>query len=119
MKLEEMIIKGRSAGSVNEYYVSQALDALGYAYSYQYEVFGGSSVRGGQIIDFLVRKPPRPIPVFVQGTYWHGTSKGANDTFKLASLNSRMKGQFAPAITIEEQECETYEAALNSVAAKL
>lgn len=69
--LAEMVIKGQAAGSKEEYYVSKALDKLGYEYSYQVPVMGGRSVRGGQILDFLVDTPVKRTIVDVRGTYWH------------------------------------------------
>lgn len=119
MKHEKLTIQGIQIDSLNEYYVAKALDTLGYQYTYQYEIFGGNNMRGGQVIDFLVHKPPRPIPLFVHGEYWHTGRHGADDDFKIAMLDSRMKGQFAPSVIIWEHECETFEAALTTVSIKI
>lgn len=68
---EVMMIKGQKAGSKEEYYVSKALDRLGLKYSFQVPVMGGRSVRGGQVLDFLVATPVKKTIVDVRGTYWH------------------------------------------------
>lgn len=65
------IIKGMQAGSKEEWYTSVALDRLGFEYEYQYQVFGGRSVRGGQVLDFLVFTPGIWTIVDVLGAYWH------------------------------------------------
>jgi hypothetical protein len=40
--------------------------------------------RGGQSIDFVVFNP-RPIPVFIQGEYWHGQDRINEDILKQAA----------------------------------
>lgn len=65
------IIQGEPAGSKEEWYTAQALERLGWQYAYQYSVMGGRSVRGGQVIDFLVYTPGKWTIVDVLGTYWH------------------------------------------------
>jgi hypothetical protein len=117
---EPKTIQGKPAGSVNEWNVSKALDSLKLAYTYQVPIFGGRSVRGGLVIDFLVYKPPLPVPVFVQGTYWHAeTGKGKDDRFKIANMDIKTKGQYAPVVEIFETECETIESATSAVVSKI
>lgn len=65
------IVLGQPAGSKEEWYTSQALERLGWQYAFQYQVMGGRSVRGGQVIDFLVYTPGKWTIVDVLGTYWH------------------------------------------------
>lgn len=65
------IIHGMQAGSKEEWYTSRALDKLGFEYAYQYQIDGGRSVRGGQVLDFLVYTPGKWTIVDVLGTYWH------------------------------------------------
>jgi len=65
------IIQGQPAGSKEEWWTSQALERLGFEYQYQYSVFGGRSVRGGQMLDFLVYTPGKWTIVDVLGAYWH------------------------------------------------
>lgn len=68
---EPGLIQGRQPGSVQEWRVSVALERLHVDYWYQYEIMGGSALRGGQIIDFVCWLPPVPILLYVQGDYWH------------------------------------------------
>ena len=79
-----MLVAGQQAGSVNEYNVAQALDRLKLDYSYQYSLDGGRFVRGGQVIDFLIWMPPRPMAVYVQ-SYWHLGQRGLEDELKQAA----------------------------------
>jgi hypothetical protein len=65
------IIQGQSVGSKEEWWTSLALEKLGFEYEYQYPVFGGRSVRGGQMLDFLVYTPGKWTIVDVLGAYWH------------------------------------------------
>jgi len=57
----ELVINGIKVDSVNEYNVATALTNLGFEFAYQY-YFGQRSIRGSQIIDFLVYTTPKPTP---------------------------------------------------------
>lgn len=81
------IIQGSSVGSKEEARVSVALDELGFDYMYQYQLFGGRNVRGGQVIDFIVQIPPHPIPIYVQGRYWHSAKMAPEDQLKIAAVD--------------------------------
>lgn len=74
VKIEEepelMVIQGRPAMSKEEYWVSKALELLGWKYTYQY-VVGMLGVRGTQKLDFLVYTPGKWTVVDVRGRYWH------------------------------------------------
>ena len=116
---EELTVRGIVVDSINEKNVALALDKLGFDYAYQYFYRGGSGVRGGQIIDFLVYTVPKFSPLFVHGEYWH-TAKYAQETaLKEADLNARMRGTWAEAVIIYEYECETEEDAMKAVREKL
>jgi len=83
------IIQGQVAGSKEEARVAVALDYLKFEYKYQYQLFGGRNVRGGQVLDFLVLVAPKPVPLFVNGRYWHGTNQhGKEDELKLAAVEA-------------------------------
>lgn len=81
------VVRGMVVGSKEEARVSVALDKLGYEYYYQYQLFGGRNVRGGQVIDFIVLVPPRPIPIYVQGRYWHSNKMAPEDQLKIAMVD--------------------------------
>ena len=98
---DQMLIQGNVAGSVNEYYVAQALDRMKLEYIYQYW-FRGGMIRGGQVIDFLVQKPPRPIPLQVQGGYWHSAQQDPERAMK----NAEIAQEFGEVKEIWEDECQ-------------
>jgi hypothetical protein len=70
--LEEMtLVQGELPRSREEWRVAMALDKLGLEYRYQVPLAGGTRVRGGMVLDFLVDLPPEQIPMPVHGEYWH------------------------------------------------
>jgi len=100
-------IQGQKARSKEEWRVSQALDKYGWVYIYQYQVFGGVTVRGGQVIDFLVFTAPRSTPVQVYGEYWHRGQMSSEDRMKQIQLETRMKGQMNKVLIIWGQDVQT------------
>jgi len=87
-------IQGKMPDSKEEYYVAMALYRLGHSFIYQYQVFGGRAVRGGQIVDFLVvTTVPFSTIIQVYGKYWHSGEMGSEDRFKLAQLEHEFAGQ--------------------------
>jgi len=69
--IEMGLIHGRTPDSSYEYNIAQALDKYGWEYYYQLAVFGGTDVRGGQKLDFLVFSRPFATALSVIGGYWH------------------------------------------------
>lgn len=69
------LINGRSPGSKNEWYIAQALWKLGWTFSYQVPIHGGSAMAGGQILDFIVNTIPMRTVLEVDGGYWHQSPK--------------------------------------------
>jgi hypothetical protein len=69
--------------SVNEENVYLALIKLKVQFRYQVPLGGGTLVRGGQVIDFVLDEiPPRPVALFVQGVYWHNQRTETEDELK-------------------------------------
>lgn len=68
-------IRGEKAGSKDEYWVSLFLEWLtknhGINWEYQYSVYGGRRIRGGNVIDFLVYTPGRWTVLDPMGRVWH------------------------------------------------
>lgn len=68
-------IRGIKAGSKEEWWCSLALDIIqqqtGWNWDYQVPVYGGRTVRGGNVIDFLVYTPGRWTMLDPKGRYWH------------------------------------------------
>lgn len=73
------LIQGKEPDSKEEVRVATSLDKYGWEYTYQYPVYGGKSMRGGQVIDFLVSTVPTPTAVYVQGPYYHGSKHEQKD----------------------------------------
>jgi len=105
------LIQGREPDSKEEWYVSRALDKYGWEYMYQYQVFGGTQTRGGQVIDFLVFTVPLSTPVQVYGEYWHRGRMSSEDRIKQIQLETRMKGQVNQVVIIWGQDAQTQMAA--------
>lgn len=77
-------LKGVKASSY-EYNFGMALEKFNIEYLFQVWYWGGRTVRGGQVLDFLIFTPfQRPVQVF--GEYWHQGQMGSEDKYKLAVL---------------------------------
>lgn len=81
------VVHGVTVGSKEEARVAVALDKLKYEYDYQFQLFGGRNIRGGQVIDFIVQIPPKPVPIYVQGRYWHSEQMAPEDKLKIAMVD--------------------------------
>lgn len=114
----ELVINGIKVDSVNEYNVATALTNLGFEFAYQY-YFGQRSIRGSQIIDFLVYTTPKPTPLFVHGEYWHSGRYGIEEVLKEADIRQKTRGGWSPTVIIWEHECETVESATKAIHEKL
>lgn len=68
-------VRGRKAGSRDEYWVSLALDKIqeetGWEWEYQVPVFGGRTRAGGNVVDFLIHTPGMKTILDPMGRYWH------------------------------------------------
>jgi hypothetical protein len=115
---ESLIVHGIKVDSIQEYYIARGLDKMNLEYAYQYYL-GGAGIRGSQIIDFLVYTDPKPTPLQVQGEYWHGGVRAADEALKEADINARMRGTWANVIMIYENECSTEEQAFKTLQEKL
>ena len=83
----DTILGGVQAGSVTEVYIYNALAKYEIPFDYQVPLFGGKSVSGGQVLDFLVYIPYKQ-PIQTMGPHWHTGHLGVNDAFKLARISS-------------------------------
>lgn len=110
-------IQGVSAGSVNEWNVAQALDRLKMPYRYQVPIYGGRRMPGGQVVDFLVEIPPKPIPLYVQGQYWHRQANEMADFIK--QIKAGMIPGWADPLLIWEKDCMTVDQAVTWLKAHL
>lgn len=68
-------VRGRKAGSRDEYWVSLALDKIeaitGWGWDYQVPVYGGRQRAGGNVVDFLIYTPGMWTMLDPMGRYWH------------------------------------------------
>ena len=79
-------VQGRQTGSVNEFYVANALDGMGLEYDFQQSLRGGYKA-GGFVVDFIVYTP-FPIPLEVFGDHWHTGSLSSGDRYRLDVIES-------------------------------
>jgi len=105
-------VQGKMPESMLEWILALGLDRLKTRYTFQYDVAGGRSRRGGQVIDFMVWTVPLPTPLLAQGDYWHGGVKGSEDAFKLAEIVRFFKGQVRTPVLVWEHEAPDVEAAV-------
>lgn len=107
-------VNGKKVGSTIEWYVAIALVRLGWEFDVQVSYFGGRAVSGGMVLDFLVYTLPNPTPVFVQGAYWHSSSRGDVDALQVANLRRYFGGSLRSPITLDEDDLLTPEMAYNT-----
>lgn len=79
-------------------------------FEYQVPRFGGQSVRGGTVIDFVIYTVPHPTALYVDGPYWHPQKKQYDQVITDEKLK---RGGFE--VVHITTEAETYEAALKWV----
>lgn len=84
------LIQGRTPGSKEEYWVSQALYKYEIPFEYQWELFGGTTRRGGLVVDFVVWNP-RMTPFPVHGKYWHKNELDGGDKQALIAIADYFK----------------------------
>lgn len=111
-------IQGIPSQSSAEVTVAQALDYYQLSYTYQYPLFGGTQLAGGEVIDFMVWTTPRATPVEVQSLYWHGPNKQA-DELKYALLQRRLGSNLMPLLEIWDDDWATLAKAKEWVKANL
>lgn len=110
------LIQGIKPASMNEWWVYRALMRLGYDVTYQYPLYGGRDVRGGQVLDFVVWTRPKPIAIFV-GTagYWHTGARALEDEIK----KSQAERAGFLVVDLSEMETRTEQTAYQAVRLKV
>ena len=107
-------VQGKDATSY-EYNVAYALDKLELPYMFQFAFFGGRTVRGGMVVDFLVLTDPLSTPVWVNGGFWHQGKRAAEDSYQQALLYFVARGELNRPVTLWDADCVTKEAALSAI----
>lgn len=109
-------VRGKRASSY-EYNVSLALDYYGLDYLFQVSYWGGRALSGGIVLDFLVFTSPLQTPIWVNGDYWHQADNAQLELYQQALLSSF--GNTAQPVILWGQDCDTEEAAKNSIKKKV
>lgn len=78
---DEILVVQNSIANIPEYKITKAIETLGYDYWFQYWLFGGSTLRGGVIVDWVVLTP-LPTPLEYDGTYWHTGAASEEDNLQ-------------------------------------
>ncbi len=109
------LILGHKPGSKEEWRVYQALLANNWEGKILYQQpLQGGRVRGGFIVDFILRGVPRPTPLFVNGDYFHQDT----EEVILQIMATRNRGLLDPVI-IWDYEIPTQEEADNVVSQRI
>jgi len=85
---EPGIINGQKARSILEWRVAKALWKLKIEFFYQYPLFGGTQVRGGFVVDFLITGAPHPYALEVQGERWHTNNFASEERMREAMIEA-------------------------------
>lgn len=117
--MSDQLIQGRQADSQNEVNFARALEKFRLYYIYQYSILGGTSVRGGYVLDFfLPNQAPQPVAVNIQGKYWHRKSS-SEEAFETATITAYCNQHGIYYVQVEESETETVEAAEKAIREKV
>jgi len=87
-------IHGILPDSVEEFRFAVALYKLDLNFDYQWipPIFVAGQ-RGSTVVDFLVKVPPYPTMVFIDGEYWHQGLQGAEDELIRTMVAQRLVGR--------------------------
>lgn len=77
-------IQGKKPDSVQEVWVAKALYKYQEPFIFQYAALGGTDMRGGLIIDFLLIR--FGIPLEVYGDYWHEDELPGRDVIRITKM---------------------------------
>ena len=84
------LIQGKVPDSKEEYWVAQALYKYDIRFDYQWVIDGGTSRRGGLIVDFVVWNPMM-TPLEVNGDYWHRGEMDGSNKLDLIAIEQHFK----------------------------
>jgi len=89
------VIQGHNATSY-EYNIAVALYDEGFDFVFQYQISGGKTRIGGQVIYFLVYTAPLNTPLEVNGDHWHKDAE--TESKQVSSINEYGYGRWFPLI---------------------
>ena len=113
------LINNQQAGSTYEWNVARALWALGWQFSYQVPVMGGSRVRGGQVLDFLVHTRPLRTALIVNGDYYHQGDEEYKQTELMSALAREGITVNTEPLVMWAADSSTYDAAYSYLNSKI
>ena len=79
------LVQGQMPDSKEEWWAAQALWRYKVEFRFQWEIYGGTTRRGGLIVDFVVWNP-RMTPFLVHGNYWHRNELQGGDKTALIAI---------------------------------
>ena len=83
-------IQGVMPDSKEEYWVAKALYKYDIPFRFQWQIRGGTTRRGGLVVDFVVRNPMR-TPLLVYGKYWHMAELEGGDKRRVVAIADYFK----------------------------
>lgn len=107
-------VRGKSATSY-EYNFALALEKFKLEYLFQVSYWGGRTMRGGMVLDFLVFTDPLRTPVWINGDYWHSGEQKQLDFLQMALLDAFSQGTLAPGMMFWGKDVATEEDAVATV----
>ena len=78
------LVQGHTPDSIQEFWLSEALDNYKVEYIFQYEIAGGLRLRGGLIVDFYLILRDNALEYY--GDYWHEDEMSGEDLLRLIAL---------------------------------
>ena len=108
-----------SKASEYEWNFAWALEKVGLEFVFQVDYLGGRRLKGGMVVDFLVKTAPLATPCWINGDYWHNPKTWAQDKLKQAILYQMTSSECNMAKTFWGKDVETKEAALTAVRREL
>lgn len=100
---DEILVVQNSIANIPEYKITIAIETLGYDYWFQKWLWGGSRLRGGVIVDWVVFTP-LPTPLEYDGLHWHEGAASEED--KLQRVRIAQYFRVAEVIVINSLEVD-------------
>lgn len=90
-----------------EYNTAEALKELHLGFYFQVSFFGGRQLKGGIVVDFIVKTIPLPTPLWVHGSYWHSGRQRTIDLMQQSMLFMYMAGSLNKGVVLWGEEVES------------
>lgn len=103
---DEILVVQNSIANIPEYKITMAIETLGYDYFFQYWLWGGSTLRGGVIVDWVVFTP-RPTPLEYDGLHWHTGAASEEDKLQRIRVAQHFRVAEVKVITSLEVDSDT------------